>query len=313
MRRTTKVLVAAALAVGTVAGGLGPVPAAGADGVRYLDEVFDEVVTIESDVPYGKSVNYLGELETHLLDVIVPEGDTETNRPAVIWVHGGYFIRGSKTDPWYAEAREHFARAGYVVFSINYRLNESLPEGLPGVLTTLRLQEYIQEAKDAAEDAQAAVRWVRHHAGEYGVDPNRVAIAGHSAGGIISQMVGFNSEHPGSSNPLTESSRPDAVVSSAGGNLPLILSDVDPGEPPMLLVHGVLDDVVPYPADLPACVLSVLLGNVCEQVLDPDQDHGQFGYDLWREFLYERMVAPPPPTLRLPFKIKIVGFPPLFP
>jgi hypothetical protein len=33
--------------------------------------------------------------------------------------------------------------------------------------------------------------------------------------------------------------------------------------------------------------------NVCEQVLDPDQDHGDFGYDYWREFLYRRMIQTP--------------------
>ena len=312
MRRTMRAMLA--LAVAAVAVGMvGPAPSAGAAGVRYRDLVFDEVETVASDLVYATSVDYAGVPQDHEVDVIMPKGDTAVNRPAVIWVHGGFFIRGSKTDSWYKEAREQYARAGYVVFSINYRLNETLPEGLPGVIQTLRLEEYIQEAKDAAEDAQAAVRWVRHNAADWGVNPNQIAISGHSAGGIISQMVGFNSEHPGDSNPLTESSRPDAVVASAGGNLPLVLSDIDPGEPPMLLSHGVMDDIVPYPADLPACVVSVLLGNVCEQQLDPDQEHGQFGYDGWREFLYERMIQPVPPLARLPFKIKLVGYPPLFP
>ena len=315
MRRGRRMGLVAAVAVAAsaVAGVLGPVPAAGAEGVRYLDEVFPEVETVASDIVYGQSPNHLGEVEQHELDVIEPVGDTATGRAAVVWVHGGFFIRGSKTDAWYREAREQYARAGYVVFSINYRLNPTLPEGLQGVIQSLRLEEYIQEAKDAAEDAQAAVRWVRAHAADWGVDPNRIAISGHSAGGIISQMVGFNSEHPGDSGTPGVSSRPDAVVSSAGGNLPLVLSDVDPGEPPMLLSHGLMDDIVPYPAELPACVVSILLGNVCEQVLDPDQEHGQFGYDRWREFLYDRMIAPPAPILRLPFKIQVVGYPPLFP
>ena len=303
---------ATAVAAATV-GAIGPVPTAGAEGVRYRDEVFPTVATTESDLVYGSSPNYAGVVEQHELDVIEPVGDTATNRAAVVWVHGGFFIRGSKTDAWYKEAREQFARAGYVVFSINYRLNPTLPEGLGGVLQSLRLEEYIQEAKDAAEDAQAAVRWVRAHAADYGVDPTRIAISGHSAGGIISQMVGFNSEHPGSSGTPGVSSRPDAVVASAGGNLPLVLSDIDPGEPPMLLSHGVMDDIVPYPAELPACAVSILLGNVCEQVLDPDQGHGQFGFDLWREFLFDRMIQPPAPILRLPFNVQIVGYPPLFP
>lgn len=294
----------------SVVGVVGPVPHARAEGVRYLDEVFDGY-TIESDLVYGASVNYQGVLEQHELDVLQPAGDTATNRAAVVWVHGGYFKRGSKDVEWYQEAREQYVKAGYVVFSINYRLDESLPEGLLPTVETLRLEEYIREAKDAAHDAQAAVRWVRAHAAQYGVNPDKIAISGHSAGGIISEMVGFNEDDPGTSGTPGVSSRVAAVVASAGGTLPGVLANVGLGEPPMLLSHGISDDVVPYPADVPACVLTVLLGNVCEQQLDPDQKHPQFGYDGWREFLYRRMINPP--ALDLPLQVRIQGYPPLFP
>jgi dienelactone hydrolase len=309
MRRRLAVLVVTVVA--TTVGAIGPVPQAGADGVRYLDLVFDGYTTTPN-LKYGESVNYLGVLQEHKLDVLQPVGDEATlNRAAVVWVHGGFFKRGSKDVEWYQEAREQYVKAGYVVFSIDYRLNESLPEGLLPTIQTLRLQEYIQEAKDAAHDAQAAVRWVRDHAAEYRIDPSKIAISGHSAGGIISQMVGFNEDDPGTSGTAGVSSRVAAVVSSAGGTLPLVLANVGLNEPPMLLSHGIADDVVPYPADVPACVLTVVLGNVCEQQLDPDQAHPQFGYDGWREFLYRRMITPP--KLELPIQVRIIGFPPLFP
>lgn len=302
------VTVVAAVTVGAV----GPVAPAGADGVRYLDQVFSGYTT-KSNLEYGKSVDYRGVMQDQLLDVLQPANDRARNRAAVVWVHGGFFKRGSKEVDWYQEAREQYVKAGYVVFSINYRLNESLPEGLLPTLQTLRLEEYIQEAKDAAHDAQAAVRWVRKNAAAYRVDPNKIAISGHSAGGIISQMVGFNEDDPGTSGTPGVSSRVAAVVSSAGGSLPAVLTDVGLDEPPMFLSHGVADDVVPYPSDLPSCVLTVLLGNVCEQQLDPDQEHPQFGYDGWREFLYRRMIQPQP-ALRLPgASVRIQGYPPLFP
>jgi hypothetical protein len=82
-------------------------------------------------------------------------------------------------------------------------------------------------------------------------------------------------------------------VASAGGSLPARMVRVDTGEPPLLVSHGLADDVVPYPAAVPTCVLTVAMTNVCEQVLDPDQDHGDFGYDYWREFLYRRMIQTP--------------------
>jgi predicted esterase len=302
-RRVGLGLVAAVVAASL--GMIGPLPGARAEGVRYRDLVFDDY-TVTPDLVYGSSPNYQGVVQQHELDVLQPADDPQTTgRAAVVWVHGGFFKRGSKDIEWYTTAREQFVQAGYVVFSINYRLNESLPEGLLPTLETLRLEEYIKEAKDAAHDAQAAVRWVRANAAAYGVDPDLIAIAGHSAGGIISQMVGFNEHDPGTSGTPGVSSRVAAVVSSAGGSLPVVLADVGLGEPPMLLSHGVADQVVPYPADLPACVVTVALGNVCEQQLDPDQEHGQFGYDGWREFLYRRMIDPPP--LDLPVQVRLVG------
>lgn len=301
-RRRLPLLAAVAGVVASILGVAGPAPSAGAAGVRYLDEVFSGYTT-QSDLVYGQSVNYQGVLEQHELDVLQPADDTATGRAAVVWVHGGFFKRGSKDVDWYQEAREQYVKAGYVVFSIDYRLNDSLPEGILPTIQTLRLQEYIQEAKDAAHDAQAAVRWVRAHAAQYRVDPNKIAISGHSAGGIISQMVGFNEDDPGTSGTPGVSSRVAAVVSSAGGSLPGVLANVGLGEPPMFLSHGISDDIVPYPADVPACVLTILLGNVCEQQLDVDQKHPQFGYDGWREFLYRQMIKPS--KLPLPTRLKL--------
>jgi predicted esterase len=276
--------------------------------VRYRDLVFD-AHTIDSDIVYGQSVNYQGVLEQHELDVLQPAGDTATDRAAVVWVHGGFFKRGDKTS--YPDVLEQYVEAGYVVFSIDYRLNPSLPEGLLPTVETLRIPEYVQEIQDATHDAQAAVRWVRAHAAQYRVDPNKIAVSGHSAGGIVSEMVGFNEDDPGTSGTPGVSSRVAAVVASAGATLPVVLAHVGLGEPPLFLSHGLSDDVVPYPADVPACVLTVLLGNVCEQQLDPDQGHPQFGFPAWRDFLYRRMIQPA--GLQLPLQVTITGYPPLFP
>ena len=300
VRRVAGLVGALAVVLSTV----GPVPEAEAIPLRYRDLVFDAYTTTP-DLEYGQAVDYAGVLQHLQLDVLQPAGDTATSRAAVVWVHGGFFKRGSKDVEWYQDAREQYVKAGYVVFSINYRLNESLPEGLLPTIQTLRLEEYIQEAKDAAHDAQAAVRWVRAHAAQYRVDPSKIAISGHSAGGIVSQMVAWNSEDPGTSGTPGVSSRVAAAVASAGGSLPVVLTQVSTGEPPVFLSHGVIDDVVPYPAELPSCVLAVVLGNVCEQQLDPDQPHRQFGFEGWRDFLYRRMIAPNP--LDLPVQVHLDG------
>jgi dipeptidyl aminopeptidase/acylaminoacyl peptidase len=296
-----RLVLAVAVALGAVAG---IVPRAEAAGTRYLDEVFTEIKTTK-DIPYGEAVDYQGNWKTLLLDVHQPKGDKLKARPAVVWVHGGYFKRGSKEG--YVNEWSQFARAGYLTVAINYRLDPTLPEGAGPAVTEGRIDEYIAGMVNAQHDAQAAVRWVRAHAKKLGVDPDRIAIAGHSAGGIVAQMVAFNDHDPGASGSPGPSSRVAAAVSSAGASLHGKTVRIDTGEPPLLVSHGVVDDVVPYPATVPTCVVTVALGNVCEQVLDPDQAHGAFGHAHWREFLYRRMVLTP--VLSPPTNLTLVGLP----
>jgi dienelactone hydrolase len=277
-------------------------PRAQAVGVRYRDEVFTDIVTTK-DIVYGEAVNYLGATERLTLDVHQPVGDTARKRAAVVWVHGGYFRRGSKED--YQDVWEQFTRAGYVTVSINYRLNPTTPEGVADVVAEGRLDEYIDTVRDAQHDAQAAIRWVRAHADRLRVDPELVAVAGHSAGGLTANMVAFNDEDPGNSGNPGWSSRPAAAVAMAGGSLPIKMTDIDPGEPPFLVVHGLADTVVPYIAAPPSCLATIALLNVCEQVLDPDQDHGRFGFAEIRDFLYRWVITRP--GTQVPTRLTVVG------
>ena len=97
----------------------------------------------------------------------------------------------------------------------------------------------------------------------------------------------------------------NAAISSAGASFPGATVQIDPGESPLLISHGLADDVVPYEVNLVSCTTTVALGNVCEQVLDPDQAHPQFGFGHWRSFLYRRMIAPTP--FELPVHVDIIG------
>ena len=77
---------------------------------------------------YGNNINYAGFAEDLMLDVYEPNGDTlangdsVTDRPLVLLAHGGSFIGGSKTGSDVVPLAESFAKMGYVVASINYRL-----------------------------------------------------------------------------------------------------------------------------------------------------------------------------------------------
>lgn len=120
-------------------------------------------VEVRRDVPYGTANG-----KQLLLDAYVPPV-SGARRPAVVMIHGGGWRVGDKAS--WAEDAARFAERGWVAFSVNYRLDE--PSPFPAEI----------------EDVQAAVRWVRAHASEYGVDTRRIAALGESAGGHLTAML----------------------------------------------------------------------------------------------------------------------------
>lgn len=208
----------------------GPAP------LRYRDAVFTDVTKV-ADVTYGSAVDQQGTTVTLKLDVYSPVGDTATSRPAIVWVHGGSFSGGDKTSPELVDEATTFAKKGYVNVSINYRLT---PDGCSAAIPTASC---IQEIIDAMHDAQAAVRFLRANSATYGVDEDRIAIGGTSAGAITALNVGFNPNDPGSSGSPGESSAVRAAISLSGAE---ILGTAGPGDAPSLLFHGTADPLVPY-------------------------------------------------------------------
>ena len=100
----------------------------------------------------------------HRLDVFRPDGATRA--PIVLFVHGGAFLRGSKSAPEgiYDNVPCWFARNGYLGINVEYRL---APEAtFPG----------------GAHDVAAAVQWTKTHAAQFGGDPTRIFLVGHSSG-----------------------------------------------------------------------------------------------------------------------------------
>src|SRR5689334_18476325 len=100
-------------------------------------------------------------------------------RPVLVWIHGGAFVGGSGSVPWYDG--ESFARNGdVVVVSINYRL------GALGFLHVGHLlgEAYADSGSAGIADQLTAIEWVRDNIAAFGGDPNRVTIFGESAGGM---------------------------------------------------------------------------------------------------------------------------------
>lgn len=204
--------------------------------MRYRDAIFENVTTT-SDVIYGSAVDQQGQTVSLTLDIYEPTGDSVTRRPAVVWVHGGSFASGSKTSPELIDQSVTLAKKGYVNASIEYRLSTG---GCSAAAATTSCVTAIQHAM---HDAQAAVRFLRANATLYGIDEERIAIGGTSAGAITALNVAFNTEDVGESGNPGYSSFVRAAVSLSGAK---ILGTANSGEASIYMFHGTSDGLVPY-------------------------------------------------------------------
>lgn len=143
------------------------------------------------------------------MDIMIPAAAGK--RPLVVYAPGGGFVLNNKEGA--LNLRTYVAEAGFVVASINYR-------------TALDGATYV----DGVADVKQAIRWLRAHADEYGIDPERVAIWGESAGGYLAAMVGLTDSDPkyDRGGNLDQSSRVQAIVDKFGPtDLSTIAADFD--------------------------------------------------------------------------------------
>ncbi len=206
-------------------------------------------------VAYGKDIEYAKEGGRPLLmEVWRPDPVPKRPMPAVIWVHGGGWVSGSRVE----NPSLFLAQAGYFTVSVDYQLAD--------------------HAKFPAQllDLKAAVRYLRSHAKELNIDPNRIGVWGHSAGGHLAALLGTSgdvTEFDGKGGPST---KVQAVVDLAGpidllqtaaptspntqearllGGAPSRKADaarqanpityVSKDDPPFLILHGDQDTLVP--------------------------------------------------------------------
>ena len=213
------------------------------------------------------------------LHVYIPEGhSTSDKRPAVIFFFGGGWNNGSPGQHYSQCA--HLASRGMVAMSAEYRVksrNQTTP-------------------KECVEDGKSAIRWVRAHAAELGIDPNRIAAGGASAGGHVAAAAGTVDSFDATNEDLCVSSRPDALVlfnpvfdNGPGGfghsRVKAYWQEISPihnisgSVPPTIVFLGTEDEYIGAEVAVRYKELMDQSGVRCDLHLYPKQAHGFFNPD----------------------------------
>ncbi len=222
---------------------------------RYASDVFTDV-TVTSNIAYGQNATYTGTNQILKLDFYEPTGDALTNRPLIIFAHGGSFIAGSSTDMDVVSLCNHFAKKGYACASINYRLGFFPFDSINAVKAVAR----------AVQDMKASIRFFykdsKDGANVYKIDTNNIFIGGSSAGAITAMHTAYLDRScelntyltpatiatmggiEGNSGNACYSSKINGVINLCGALA--IYGWLEAGDLPVCSMHGTEDATVLY-------------------------------------------------------------------
>lgn len=187
------------------------------------------------------------------LDLHLPK-DAAAPLPLLVFIHGGGWSKGHRDDYHYYTVR--FAQRGYAAATLSYRLSPKAT------------------FPDAVEDIKCALSWLQRHAGDYGIDPGRTIVIGGSAGGYLSLMAGLTEREEYCGDCPAPLARPMGIVNLYGPtdltapvaqHAPEVtgflgvswdeaperfreaspLTHLSADDPPVLTIHGTLDQIVP--------------------------------------------------------------------
>jgi len=246
---------------------------------KYPATVYPANVRVETNVPY------LGATREEMGDLYFPLRMRKDHKlPAILIIHGGGFNDGDKARPREINLATNLVLQDYVCLSINYKLRRKA-----GDVTW----------PQSVYDAKAAVRWLRKNAEQLGIDPHRIGVIGGSAGGNLAAMLALTQPKDGFDLP-----EPNGGVSSAvscavdlygavnlmdyhdmkmfnqtRAEAPELYVKASPvtyarkDAPPLLIVHGTADAVVPVAQSQALDEALTKVGAAHELVLVPEAPH----------------------------------------
>lgn len=231
-------------------------------------------------------------------------------RPAIVFFHGGGWVGGSPSS--FNGHCEYFASRGLVCATVEYRLIRPKTNGTPLV---------------CIQDAKSAMRWVRSHAKELGIDSKRIAAAGGSAGGHLAAFCGLVEGKDDPNDEFSISPKPNAMIlyNPVFNNGPGQYGYTRVGEhykefspahnitsnaPPAVVFLGTKDHLIPVEIAKDFQTKMEKVGAKCDLHLYEGQGHGFYGARN-PKYYYETMIETDkflatlgwlkgPPTFKMP-------------
>ncbi len=266
---------------------------------RYTEvQFFDSSqMTIGTNIRYGIAQDYMGNLDTLLMDLYYPNlvADTSPKRPFILLFHGGGFSSGDKISGDIRDLCVHLALRGFVCASANYRLGHDFSE----------YGQYKARYR-AIQDGHAALRYIVNNANAVRIDTNWLFVGGQSAGSLLAMGMVYADQFELDSVSLLYSTTAAGVelgnLYTSGNNLTntysikgifnnwggAVKTEVDKDEMiPTIAFHGALDSTVLIDADSSFAYYTLngsraihnqlIANSVCSELtVDTTGDHGIF-------------------------------------
>jgi acetyl esterase/lipase len=271
-------------------------------------------ITVSAAEPRGQAYVYK-RVDDRDLTLYVTKPDAwkpSDRRPAIVFFHGGGWVGGKPGQ--FTEHSKYFASRGMVAVQVEYRLLDRESNDPPIV---------------CVRDAKSAMRWVRSRAETLGVDPERIASAGGSAGGHLAAFVGMVDGGDDPTDDLSVSAKSNAMVlfnpvfdngpegwgSQRVGDRYKEFSpfhNISQDDPPAIVFLGTEDKLIPVKTATDFEAAMKKTGIHCELLLFEGKPHGFFNHGRYQnEPYYKTVVAADkflaslgwlegPPTLKQP-------------
>ena len=258
---------------------------------------------ITSNITYAEKVNQNGEREQLEFDLYQPTGNVKNK--IIYLMHGGGFLHGEKED--FVKYSNYLAKHGFTVCNLNYRL---IPDEYHERLNS---DIYATSLVFAMDDLDSAIRFIQDNSDIYDVDDHEIIIGGYSAGALTSLhyayinsaddlfllsqsdiFMNLSEEKQSFMTKFTEKKYKISKVISIAGSLlsPYLMHE---GEPSIISVHSVGDEVVPYESGDTDGTGIISYGSkmihqtannlsIMNQLITVnDDDHGSFGNGIENE------------------------------